>query len=87
MARNWRTNRNNLQAADHYVRLAIGNDPWPIGVTMVGIHERKGRERINAGKVAHVMNDESQRKYLTSLKRLLTYRQKTHPADPSKMLQ
>ncbi|GBG32596.1 Pre-mRNA-splicing factor 18 [Hondaea fermentalgiana] len=75
------------QAADQYVRLAIGNDPWPIGVTMVGIHERKGRERINAGKVAHVMNDEAQRKYLTSLKRLLTFRQNTHPADPSKMLQ
>jgi len=28
------------------LELAIGNAPWPIGVTMVGIHERSGRARI-----------------------------------------
>jgi len=28
------------------LEVAIGNAPWPIGVTMVGIHERSGRARI-----------------------------------------
>jgi len=27
-------------AYDKYLELAIGNSAWPIGVTMVGIHER-----------------------------------------------
>lgn len=43
-----------------------GNNPWPIGVTSVGIHERSAREKIshvmNGG--AHIMNDEATRKYL-----------------------
>ena len=44
--------------------MAIGNAPWPIGVTMVGIHARTGREKIFARNVAHVLNDETQRKYI-----------------------
>lgn len=32
--------REYLKANDAYLRLSIGNAPWPIGVTMVGIHER-----------------------------------------------
>jgi pre-mRNA-splicing factor 18 len=46
---------------------------------MVGIHERSGRERISTAKVAHVMNNELQRKYLTSVKRLMTYAQTKRP--------
>jgi hypothetical protein len=34
-----------------YLRTAIGNAPWPIGLTMVGIHERTGREKISSSKV------------------------------------
>ena len=68
------------------MRLAIGNSPWPIGVTMVGIHERGGREKINESKTAHVMNDESQRKYITSVKRIMTFCQNAYPSLPSKML-
>lgn len=44
--------------------MAIGNAPWPIGVTMVGIHARTGREKIFSKHVAHVLNDETQRKYI-----------------------
>ena len=44
--------------------MAIGNAPWPIGVTMVGIHARTGREKIFAQQIAHVLNDETQRKYI-----------------------
>ena len=43
----------------------------------VGIHERSGREKIS--KVAHVMNNEQQRKYLTSLKCLMTFAQNQLP--------
>ena len=56
--------------------VAIGRAAWPIGVTMVGIHARSGREKIETGKVAHAMNSELQRKYLTSIKRLMTFCQK-----------
>ena len=45
--------------------VAIGRAAWPIGVTQVGIHSRTGREKIGAANVAHVMNSELQRKYLT----------------------
>jgi len=53
-----------LQANDAYLEMAIGNAAWPIGVTMVGIHARTGREKIFARNVAHVLNDETQRKYI-----------------------
>ncbi|KAH3892739.1 hypothetical protein DPMN_016867 [Dreissena polymorpha] len=44
--------------------MAIVNVPWPIGVTMVGIHARTGREKISSRYVAHVLNDETQRTYI-----------------------
>ncbi|KZT02893.1 Prp18-domain-containing protein [Laetiporus sulphureus 93-53] len=67
------------KANDSYLRLSIGNAPWPIGVTMVGIHERSAREKISADQVAHVLNDEVSRKYIQSLKRLLTFSQTKYP--------
>ena len=39
--------REYLKASDKYVQICIGNAPWPIGVTSVGIHARSGRERIS----------------------------------------
>ncbi|KNC86038.1 hypothetical protein SARC_01797 [Sphaeroforma arctica JP610] len=79
--------REYIYAADMYLRLAIGNAAWPIGVTQVGIHSRTGREKIFSQHVAHVLNDEEQRKYIQALKRLMTYAQKRFPADPSKCLE
>jgi pre-mRNA-splicing factor 18 len=64
---------NFVLAHEWYIKTAIGNSAWPIGVTMVGIHERSGREKLT--KVAHVMNNELSRKYLTSLKRLMSFAQ------------
>ncbi|KAI0636169.1 pre-mRNA splicing factor [Trametes polyzona] len=69
------------KANDSYLRLSIGNAPWPIGVTMVGIHERSAREKISADQVAHVLNDEVSRKYIQSLKRILTFAQTKYPPD------
>lgn len=65
-----------VKAHDSYMDVAIGRAAWPIGVTMVGIHARSGRAKIESSNVAHVMNSELQRKYLTSVKRLMSYYQK-----------
>ncbi|XP_068132245.1 pre-mRNA-splicing factor 18 isoform X4 [Hyperolius riggenbachi] len=75
------------KANDAYLQMAIGNAPWPIGVTMVGIHARTGREKIFSKHVAHVLNDETQRKYIQGLKRLMTICQKHFPTDPSKCVE
>ena len=81
--------RNYREAGDLYVRVAIGNAAWPIGVTMVGIHERAHRskitETIQSG--AHVMQDEQTRKYLQSVKRLITFAQRKYPTAPSLSLE
>ncbi|ERN06338.1 hypothetical protein AMTRI_Chr06g191510 [Amborella trichopoda] len=79
--------RNYLAAMDQYIKLAIGNAPWPIGVTMVGIHERSAREKIYTNSVAHIMNDETTRKYLQSVKRLMTLCQRRYPSMPSKAVE
>lgn len=79
--------REYVRANDTYLRLSIGNAPWPIGVTMVGIHERSAHEKINTGSVAHALNDEVTRKWIQSIKRLMTFCQKVYPpSDPSKAM-
>ncbi len=62
-------------------QLAIGNSPWPMGATMVGIHARAAREKISEDKIAHVMNDEQTRKYVQAIKRLVTVAEQHYPAD------
>ena len=79
--------RDYIKASDAYLTMAIGNAPWPIGVTMVGIHARTGREKIFSKNVAHVLNDETQRKYIQGLKRLMTKCQEFYPAAPSKSVE
>lgn len=79
--------RNYIKANDTYLQMAIGNAAWPIGVTMVGIHARTGREKIFSKHVAHVMNDETQRKFIQGLKRLMTKCQEFYPTDPSRSVE
>ncbi|MCL7036463.1 hypothetical protein MKW94_027220 [Papaver nudicaule] len=79
--------RDYLAAMRQYISMAIGNAPWPIGVTMVGIHERSAREKIHTNSVAHIMNDETTRKYLQSVKRLMTFCQRRYPTMPSKAVE
>ncbi|KAI9506302.1 Prp18 domain-containing protein [Coemansia spiralis] len=79
--------REYMKANDAYLQLSIGNAPWPLGVTQVGIHARAARENINANKVAHVLNNEVQRKWIQSVKRLMRFAQtKYPPADLAKMV-
>ena len=76
----------NFRAAhDDYILIAIGDAQWPMGLDRVGIHDRKAREGISSSNVSHVMQNEMQRKYLHSVKRLLTYCQKLRPDVPPSM--
>ena len=76
--------RDYILCNEAYMEMAIGNAPWPIGVTNAGIHARPARENIFSKHVAHVLNDETQRKYIQGLKRLLTKSQQYYPTDPSR---
>lgn len=75
--------RQYVKANDGYLQLSIGKAAWPIGVTMVGIHERSAREKLHEsdkGK-AHIMADEATRKILQSIKRCLTFAQTRWPPE------
>lgn len=69
-----------------FMLLAIGNAAWPMGVTMVGIHERAGRSKLNTSQVAHILNDETTRKYIQMFKRLMSFAQRKFPANPSQTI-
>ena len=59
---------------------------FQIGVTRVGIHERSAREKLQEAKKtlsANIMTDETTRKYLVCVKRLITFAQRKYPTDPS----
>ncbi|KAG5519839.1 hypothetical protein PMAC_000114 [Pneumocystis sp. 'macacae'] len=78
--------RQYVKANDAYLQLSIGNAAWPIGVTMVGIHERSAREKLHKGQTGHVLNDEATRKWLQAIKRLLTFIQSVKPPDDRNQL-
>jgi pre-mRNA-splicing factor 18 len=74
--------RRYVDANDGYLRLSIGKAAWPIGVTMVGIHERSAREKLHeSDNTAHIMSDETTRKYLQGIKRCLSFAQTRWPPD------
>lgn len=58
---------------------------WIPSMSMLPLLVSAGRERISSKNVAHIMNNEAQRKYLVSVKRLMTYLQdKRTDIAPSK---
>ncbi|KAL9056696.1 MAG: hypothetical protein Q9162_002765 [Coniocarpon cinnabarinum] len=74
--------RRYVHANDVYLQLSIGKAAWPIGVTMVGIHERSAREKLSEDKSkAHIMSDEETRKILQSIKRCLSFAQTKWPPE------
>ncbi|KAK3295912.1 Prp18 domain-containing protein [Chaetomium fimeti] len=78
--------RRYVDANDGYLRLSIGKAAWPIGVTMVGIHERSAREKLHGGERGHIMGSEVTRKYLQSIKRCLTFAQVRWPSEDVRQL-
>ena len=87
MTRCMLVDRNYVTATDCYMRLAIGNSPWPLGITMTQIHVRPGHEKIKAKNINHVFNDEYQRRFIQATKRLMTFGQRIWPCDPSKCVE
>ncbi len=75
--------RDYIKAYDKYIELSIGKSPWPMGVTMVGIHERSGRSKIYRSHIAHILNDDSTKRYLQSVKRIMSLVQRRFPNLPS----
>jgi pre-mRNA-splicing factor 18 len=78
--------RRYVDANDGYLRLSIGKAAWPIGVTMVGIHERSAREKLHESDKGHVMGDEVTRKFLQSIKRCLSFAQVRWPPEDVRQL-
>ncbi len=77
--------REYLKANEAYLALSIGSAAWPIGVTSVGIHERSGREKISASNISHPLNDETTRKWVQGIKRIMTWCGEEYPPlDASK---
>lgn len=67
--------REYIQANDKYIELSIGNAPWPLGVANLSITVRK-----NGPKVSHVLNDELSRRWMQTIKRLITVSQEMYPS-------
>lgn len=57
------------RCTEAYMQLSMGNVAWPIGVSQVGIHER----RINTNTTSNIMADEETRMWITSIKRLISH--------------
>ena len=72
-------NKDLLNANDRYIDLSIGNAAWPMGLTMVGIHQRTGKSSISPAQVAYILNDEITKKYLQSIRRILSFLQISAP--------
>jgi hypothetical protein len=70
-----------------YYLLSIGNAAWPVGMSMFGSHERANMEAgvKETASIAHILSDETTRKYIQSFKRLMTHAQTIWPnKTPSK---
>lgn len=70
------------EAKEAYMRLAIGNSAWPMGCTQVTFHDRPNRHLIGEASSAHVLDDETTRKYVQMVKRLLSFSETRHTPRP-----
>ena len=71
------------KAGDWYIRVAIGNAPWPIGVTKTSLHMRAADDKITEDKQKSIMKDAEAAAYVMGIKRLITQAQLVRP-NPSK---
>lgn len=65
-----------VKANESYMKLSIGNVAYPIGIRDVGIHARAALLKITGedkSTIANVMKDETTRKWILSVKRLISY--------------
>lgn len=65
------------RANESYMKLSIGNVAWPIGVQDVGIHARSADTKITGlTKSSNILIDDKTRRWITAVKRLITYKEK-----------
>ena len=60
-----------LGANQAYLHVAVGQQHWPIGLSDVGIHARAAAERLREEHITHPMADETFRRRMHTLKRLI----------------
>lgn len=66
------------KANESYLKLSIGNVAWPIGVQGVGIHARSADLKITGlSKSSNIMIDDTTRRWMTAVKRLVTFKELT----------
>lgn len=73
------TERDYIKAQQAFYEVAIGNNPWPIGLPKVGIHERIARTKIDPSLIDHLLKDPIIQAYMQALKRLMAYVEKRFP--------
>ncbi|KHC37660.1 pre-mRNA-splicing factor 18 [Candida albicans P76055] len=67
------------KANESYMKLSIGNVCWPIGVVNVGIHARSAASKITgASNVSNIMLSESTRRWIISIKRLISFKERVY---------
>lgn len=67
-----------MKANESYMKLSIGNVAWPIGVQNIGIHARSSSLKITGNNTASIMIDTKTRRWVTAVKRLITFSEKMH---------
>ncbi|CAH2354576.1 pre-mRNA-splicing factor 18 [[Candida] railenensis] len=71
---------NYRMANETYLKLSIGNAAWPVGVRSVGIHQRAADSKItgnNKKTATNIMMGDKTRRWITAVKRLITFCEKT----------
>jgi len=63
------------QANQAYLKLSIGNVAWPIGIQNIGIHARSSQLKL-VSKSANIMINDETRRWIVSIKRLITWVEK-----------
>jgi len=54
-----------------------------MGLQNVGIHARSADDKLRQDQKAHVLDDETKRKFIHSVKRLITFSQRKYPSKDS----
>lgn len=76
-------NRDYIKANECYYALAIGKSPWPKAEGKFSIHHRHTDRIRKPSDIAHIFNNETTKKYLHGIKRVVSYCQGKNPNKPS----
>lgn len=72
--------RNFLKANEAYMKLSIGNVAWPLGVGGVHVHNQNAASMISGierSQGASILIDDKVRRWVTAVKRLVTFVERT----------